>query len=148
MAGLKPSEIDSIYTGHQNVAGRNVVLYGATPNGRHLVSTIDKKEVYIVNSTSELNGFISTENNSDKEKSVNINSIIIVACPGDDVSAARDIYIIATKLKVLITTIVIYNSCCMPINNFSSLPDLRASSDMLIMTSDKNYLEYFLDCLL
>ncbi len=144
MAGINSSCPDIINTSLIVKTGRRTLLFGTTPGGRNIVSTVKKKEVIIVNTKTELNETISTSNS---ENNNGINSIIIVACPGDKVSEAKDIYTIATNIKVLITTIIIHDSCCMPINNFSSLPDLRASSDMLIITSDKYYLEYMLDCL-
>ena len=135
MARLTASILDAEKSNLPAPAGRSIVLFGSVPNGQKITAGVKRKGVYVVNSISELNERASLGRNTDKSNIKQINSIIILACSGDDISAAPDIYKIASNINVLVTTIIIYKSCCIPISNLSVLSELRASSDMVVITS-------------
>jgi hypothetical protein len=128
--------------------GRSCVLYGSLPSAQKITAGVNRNGVHVVNSIAELIDQTSLSRNQDGSNCRHINSIIILACSGDDISALANIYKIASDINVLVTTIIVNNSSCIPISSSNTLTDLRASSDIVVITSDENYLEYMLDCLL
>ena len=149
MAHLSPSTSDNQESHIVALTRRKMVLFASAPSAQKIVASIEKKGVHLLHSISDLNDHSSLQpDQANTKNSTNINSIIILACPGDDISAVTDIYEFAVNKNLLVTTIIVYKSSCMPISNFKSLAKLRASSDMVVITSDENYLEYMLECLL
>ena len=149
MARLSPSTSDNYESHNIDTTRRKIVLFASVPSAQKIVAGIEKKWVDLLYSIIDLNDHLSLQRNQEENKnSTKLNSIIIIACPGDDISAVTDIYEFAVNKNILVTTIIVYKSSCMPISNFKSLAKLRASSDMLVITSDENYLEFMLQCLL
>jgi pyrimidine operon attenuation protein/uracil phosphoribosyltransferase len=66
--------------------------------------------------------------------------IFLVACPGDDVSAASAIRRVAREANVMVTAILVDQG-----GGDAGLPLLRAASDMLIVASDASYVPDMLD---
>jgi hypothetical protein len=66
--------------------------------------------------------------------------IFAVACSGDDLGLAAAVKHVARTLSVMITGILIETAAAQP-----ELPVLRAASDMLIVSSDVNYVADMLE---
>jgi hypothetical protein len=126
---------------------RNIILIGSGSTAQKKVAGIKKNGLFLANSIVELNTLISPEQNPDRNIN-KINSIILLIYPGDDIFAVKELYNIALEINVLVTTIIIYKPGSMPINPHKSLSKIRSISNMVVITSDENYLEYMLDCML
>lgn len=119
-------------------AGRTLVLFGTRPGGKRLLARRGRDGVFIVEQADEFRDLAAGVR---LEPGRRVNSIIVVARPGDDVSMVKDIYSIAVKYKVLVTTIIVVKSVCRSHENTEQLGSLRASSDMVVITSDDDYLQ-------
>ena len=117
-------------------AGRTLVLLGPRPGGKRLLAGPVRDGVFVVESAAEFRELAAGERLDPGRR---VNSIIVVTRPGDDVTMAGDIYSIAVKYKVLVTTIVVVKSACRSHENTEQLGSLRASSDMVVITSDDDY---------
>jgi hypothetical protein len=134
----------------QNSVNPRLALYGAGPRGKNIVSNVSRKDLCIVTSLEEIYRITCNQTGAKSQKGENkrVGSIVIIACPGDDLSLVSDIYSLATELKILVTAIIITDSECRPTSHSESLSVIRRCSDSVVVTSDLTYLQYMLECVL
>lgn len=84
----------------------NIALFGMVPGGRRLAEQSSYPGVAVTTTLQELNelALVSTEDYR------RLHSIVIVACPGDDLSVTGQIYTLATNLHILVTAILIHDT--------------------------------------
>lgn len=125
-----------------------MVLHGLKPGGLDIAGRIYNPGVYFTNSFGQLHDYIKGEGSKLETILNRINSIIVAACPGDDLSDLPNIYRLAQDINVLLSIVVLLpKNQCLRDNPPSALTILQNFSDMLILTSDETYLQYMIECL-
>ena len=87
------------------------------------------------------------ERQSDPENRERINSILIITTPGDNMSLISDLHEFAVSSNILLTSIIIIKTFCDMTGYSDQLGSLRRISDMVIFTTDQNYMEYMVECI-
>lgn len=122
---------------------KQVLLVGLDPGGSRLASRVDHAQVHAVRSLQEFLDYAQT--------GCSVGSVVVVARPGDNVDAMPVIYRCALEMRALVTTIVVADDCghdcCRPQKSSAFLAALRGTSDMMIATSDEEYVQFMAECL-
>lgn len=122
------------------LSGRNIIaLSGMQPGGRRLVKGMMRPGVLLVESARQFD-----HDSASSRKPV---SIVIVACPGDDLSAARHLYSAAVDMSVLVTAILIRDDNDM-LAAISADASLQSVSDIIVNTPDPGCIEDILDTMI
>jgi hypothetical protein len=128
---------------------RHLALYGAAPRGKKIASKVARNDVRVVTSLEHLYEITAYKKEGEYSRDHgHIGSIVVIVCPGDELTVVSGIYSLATELKILVTAIIVTDSGCKAISHSESLNLLRKSSDSVVITSDETYLQYMLECVL
>lgn len=125
-----------------DLAGSTVALFGMEPRGRLLASAALRSGVALLDHADELGKLAAQPGNG---ISRHLQSIIIVACPGDDMSPVPAIYNRAIELHKLVTVIVINRSEHGVIEHGGASGILQGSSDIIVITPDQTCLDHMLE---
>jgi hypothetical protein len=110
-----------------NSAPRSIKLIGLGRGGAAVIDGLDRALLHRVDVVAITGGL-------DPARLENAEMIFMVACPGDDVSAAQAIKAWARAAHVATTGILLDDG-----GLHAELPLLRAASDMLIVAADPGY---------
>jgi hypothetical protein len=126
-------------------SNRIVLLYGTGPGGKSYVGNFKRPSVIKITGKADMQKYIVQQSDpSNKEK---INSILIITTPGDNISLISDLHEFAVRSKILLTSIIIIKTFCDMTGYSDQLGSLRRKSDMVIFTTDQNYMEYMVECI-
>jgi len=125
-----------------DLAGSTVALFGMEPRGRVLAAGAVRKGVALLDHAVELDKLAAQPGNG---TSRHLQSIIIVVCPGDDMSPVPFIYNRAIELHKLVTVIVINRSEHGVAKHSGSSGILQGSSDIIVITPDQTCLDHMLE---
>ena len=125
-----------------DLSGSTVALFGMEPHGRILASEAMRKGVALLDHADELETLVAQSGNG---TSKHLQSIIIVACPGDDMTPVLTIYNRAIELRKLVTVIVIKLPEQGNIQGSGSSGILQGSSDVIVITADQTCLDHMLE---
>ncbi len=126
-------------------AQRTVLLHGTSTQGEKYIKGFKRDGVINLVAVSDLDSMYQRQ--SDLKKNHKINSILIVTKRGDDISDLPLLYEFAHKLNILVTTIIIYHAKCKTAHHSNIIAELRKVSDMVIYTSDEEYLQFMIECI-
>ncbi|NNE37011.1 MAG: hypothetical protein HKN08_01800 [Gammaproteobacteria bacterium] len=124
---------------------RTVLLHGTPGQGVQYIKDFKREGVINLVSVSDLENII--HNQSEVDNNRKINSVLIVTKRGDDISKLQLLYEFAHKLNILVTTIIIYRTACKTAHRADIPAELRKISDMVIYTSDEEYLKFMIECI-
>ncbi len=129
--------------------GRKLALIGTPPRGRLLAAQVIRHDVSILNSVNELREYtVGTRQTAEKDKHKQIDSIVVVTRPGDDLAEIPAIYTLAVDAHILVTTVIVTAKKCSSNTSAGTNAILQGSSDIIVRTSDESYLRYMLECVL
>lgn len=117
-----------------NSRPRHIKLVGLGMGGAAIVTRIDTASLRDVEIVIPHSGGAALSQLADSEM------IIVVTCSGDDLTLAPEIKLIARAANVMITGILVQSGTAQ-----AGLSMLRAASDMLIVTTDPNYVSGMLE---
>lgn len=127
--------------------GRKVALLGMQPRGKLLAAQVVRQDVSIMDSVNQLREYTArTGQNVDNNKQ--IDSIVVVTSPGDDLSEIPAVYNIAVDAHILVTAVIVTGKKCRSTEYSATNAILQGSSDIIVRTSDESYLRYMLECVL
>jgi len=139
VAGLTPHNQVSV----PNRILRKVALFGTQPQGKLLAAMVIREDVCRMNSVNELRDYISRE-----DRNSQIDSVVIVIAPGDDLSGLPTIYNQSIDSHILVTVVIVTGKKCTYAQNTGTNAIIQRSSDIIIRTTDELYLQYMLECVL
>jgi len=139
VAGLTPHNQVSV----PNQILRKVALFGTQPQGKLLAAMVIREDVCRMNSANELRDYISRE-----DRNSQIDSVVIVIAPGDDLSGLPTIYSQSIDSHILVTVVIVTGKKCTYAQNTGTNAIIQRSSDIIIRTTDELYLQYMLECVL
>lgn len=125
-----------------DLSGSTVALFGMEPRGRMLACGAVRKGVALLDRADELEKLAAQPGNG---TSRHLQSIIIVACPGDDMSPVPAIYNHAIELHKLVTVIVINRPEHGVVEHRGTSGILQGSSDIIVITPDQTCLDHMLE---
>jgi hypothetical protein len=125
-----------------DLAGSTVALFGMEPRGRQIACGAVRKGVALLDHADELEKLAAQPGNG---TSRHLQSIIIAACPGDDLSPVPAIYNRAIELHKLVTVIVINRSEHADVEQPGSAGILQGASDIIVITPDQTCLDHMLE---
>lgn len=128
-----------------NLSHRIVLLYGTGPGGKSYVGNFKRPGVLKLADKAELEKYLAQQ--SDPGNKERINSILIITTPGDNMSLVSDLHEFAVNSNILLTSIIIIKTFCDMTGYSDQLGNLRRISDMVIFTTDQNYMEYMVECI-
>jgi hypothetical protein len=122
--------------------GRSVALFGMHPSGYALAAGAARDGVRLFRDVNELGGAAKQAGNGVDR---GYKSIMLVACPGDDLAGVPAIYKLAVELRLLVTAIVITGPGAGNVEGGDANPVLQQGSDIIIITPDATCLDHMLD---
>lgn len=122
--------------------GSTVALFGMEPHGHLHATRVVRKGVALLDHANELDKHATQSGNG---MSRYLQSIIIVACPGDDMTPVLAIYNRAIELHKLVTVVVIKRPEYGDIQRSGSNAILQGASDIMVITQDQTCLDYMLE---
>jgi len=125
-----------------DLAGSTVALFGMEPRGRMLASGAVRKGVALLDRADDLEKLAAQQCNGTSQ---HLQSIIIVVCPGDDMSPVPSIYNRAIELHKLVTVIVINRPEHGVVEHSGTSGILQGSSDIIVITPDQTCLDHMLE---